>query len=59
MALACKTFSTTKSKDRDELGDKVTEWIRRNRIEPIDTHVLQSSDDAFHCFTIVVFYNAP
>lgn len=50
-----KTFSATQSKARDALGDDVTDWLRENSnvaVEEIRT--IQSSDQAFHCLTIVV-----
>ena len=52
----CKVFSATKSADRAALGDVLTEWLRQNaQLEVVDTVTLQSSDNAYHCFTIVVF----
>jgi len=55
--LACKVFSATTSRDREALGERVTDWIGREKIEPESCVVLQSSDDAFHCISIVVFYS--
>jgi hypothetical protein len=52
-----KVFSATLATARAELGDIVTAWLRENRsIQLVDLIVRQSSDAAFHCFTIVVFY---
>ena len=52
-----KVFSATKAKDRDELGEQVTRWLRANQdLEVIDRAVMQSSDDEFHCLTVVLFY---
>jgi hypothetical protein len=52
-----KVFSATKAKDREELGGTVTRWIRSNAdMEIVDRVVTQSSDDEFHCLTIVLFY---
>lgn len=52
-----KVFSATKAKEREALGEKVTEWIRTNpSYEMIDKIVTQSSDSEFHCLTITVFY---
>lgn len=52
-----KVFSATKAKDRDELGETVTRWLRSNAdLEVVDRVVTQSSDDEFHCLTIVLFY---
>jgi hypothetical protein len=43
-------------RDRLWLGDRVTKWIEESGVEPVASHVVQSSDEAFHCITIVVFY---
>lgn len=52
-----KVFSTTMVKQRQELGETVTLWLRANAdLEVVDRVVSQSSDDAFHCLTIVLFY---
>lgn len=52
-----KVFSATLAKEREALGERVTDWLARNPdIKPVDRQVLQSSDEAFHCLTICVFY---
>ncbi len=52
-----KVFSATKAREREELGETVTRWIRSNaEVEIVDRVVTQSSDDEFHCLTIVLFY---
>jgi len=52
-----KVFSATKAKERDELGETVTRWLRSNAdIEIVDRVVRQSSDDEFHCLSIILFY---
>lgn len=51
-----KVFSATKFRDRDELGEVVEDWLSRNDVEVVDKQVRQSSDNAFHCLTIVLFY---
>lgn len=52
-----KVFSATKAKERDELGETITRWLRANQeLEVVDRVVTQSSDDEFHCLTIVLFY---
>jgi predicted CopG family antitoxin len=55
---AVKIFSATKQKERDSLGEVVTEWLDNHagHIEVVDKIVKQSSDNAFHCITIVLFY---
>lgn len=54
-----KVFTATKAKEREALGEVMTAWLRRMEgdIEVVDTRVIQSSDQQFHCLTIVVFYN--
>lgn len=52
-----KVFSATKARDRERLGDLVTDWIRTNPNRRIIERVVRmSSDREFHCLTIVVFY---
>lgn len=50
-----EVFSATKARERGELGERVTSFIRGFRGEVVDTCVLQSSDREFHCLTIVLF----
>ena len=57
MFTGVKVFSATKAKERDELGEQVTRWLRANAdLEIVDRQVLQSSDNEFHCLTVVIFY---
>jgi hypothetical protein len=52
-----KVFSATMAQDRDQLGEKVTQWLRAHPASKVvDTVVSQSSDEAFHCISITVFY---
>lgn len=52
-----KVFSATKAKERENLGNDITRWIAQNPdIEITDKKLLQSSDNEFHCLTIVLFY---
>jgi hypothetical protein len=52
-----RTFSATMARDRERLGEKITEWIKRNPHEEIvDAVVTQSSDEAFHCLAITLFF---
>ena len=52
-----KVFSATMAQERENLGDRITEWLRtRPHVEVVDTVVTQSSDEAFHCLAITVFY---
>ena len=54
-----QVFSATKHKERDELGDKITRWIKQNqdRVKIVDRWITQSSDSEFHCVTITLFYD--
>jgi hypothetical protein len=55
-----KVFSATMVADRDQLGEKVTAWINANSARVVtDLVVTQSSDEAFHCIAITVFYKEP
>lgn len=52
-----KVFSATKAKEREELGETITRWLRSNAdLEIVDRVVSQSSDNEFHCLSIVVFF---
>lgn len=55
---AVKVFTATKAKEREALGEVMSAWLKRmeGEIEVVDTKVIQSSDQQFHCLTIVVFY---
>ena len=53
-----KVFSATKAKEREELGETVTRWLRANDVEIVDRVVTQSSDDEFHCLSIILFYRS-
>ncbi len=52
-----KIFSATMVAERGKLGDKVTDWLRRHpQCEVREIFVTQSSDEAFHCIAITLFY---
>jgi hypothetical protein len=52
-----KVFSATKAKERELLGELITDWIRSHpEHEIVDKIVTQSSDSEFHCLTITLFY---
>jgi hypothetical protein len=60
--LAVKTFSATKSRDRDDLGDKVTKYMRAALAAGgtcVDKQVMQSSDAEYHCISIVLWLEVP
>ncbi len=57
MFTGVKVFSATKAKERDDLGEQVNRWLRANAdLEIVDRTVAQSSDNEFHCLTVVLFY---
>jgi hypothetical protein len=57
MFVGVKVFTATKAKERELLGEAVTQWLRDNpRARIVDKIVTQSSDDQFHCLTITLFY---
>jgi hypothetical protein len=52
-----KVFSATMVSEREKLGDKVTDWLKAHPgYEVRDMVVTQSSDEAFHCLAITVFF---
>jgi hypothetical protein len=53
-----KVFSATMAQERDQLGEKITSWLSQNQgVEIVDKIVTQSSDEAFHCLAITLFFN--
>jgi hypothetical protein len=53
-----KVFSATVGPDRQRLGETITRWLAENpSFQIVDTVVTQSSDSAFHCLAITLFYN--
>jgi len=53
-----KVFSATMVADREQLGEKVTAWMASHPSHRVtDIVITQSSDEAFHCIAITVFYN--
>ena len=55
---AVKVFSATMAQERDHLGEKVTAWLHAHPgVRGVDKIVTQSSDEAFHCVAITLFYN--
>jgi folate-dependent tRNA-U54 methylase TrmFO/GidA len=52
-----KVFSTTLARDREVMGEKITNWLKENpNVEIVDKEVTQSSDKEFHCLTVTLFY---
>jgi len=57
MFTGVKVFSATKAKEREELGENVTRWLKSNQdLDVVDRVVSQSSDNEFHCLSMVLFY---
>ncbi|MCL2179283.1 MAG: hypothetical protein FWC28_01525 [Proteobacteria bacterium] len=57
MFTGVKVFSATKAKEREELGGNVSRWIKSNPdLQIVDREVRQSSDNEFHCFSLILFY---
>ena len=57
-----KVFAATMVAQRQMLGETVTAWLedaraRRPGFQLVDVVVRQSSDDAFHCISITIFFN--
>jgi hypothetical protein len=53
-----KVFSATLARNREELGETVTQWMRDHpESEIVELRVVQSSDREFHCISIILFYN--
>jgi len=50
-----KVFTATKARERESLGEKVTEFLRGYDGTVVETVVTQSSDREFHCLTITLF----
>jgi len=52
-----KVFSATTFDDRLHLGEKITKWMKdHHSYNIVDKAVMQSSDQAFHCITVVLLY---
>jgi hypothetical protein len=51
-----KVFSATMARDREVIGERVTAWILdRPAIRVLQTVIAQSSDQRFHCLSIILF----
>ena len=52
-----KVFSATMAQERERLGEKVTDWLKTHpSAKIVDKIVTQSSDEAFHCISITLFF---
>ncbi|NQV13420.1 MAG: hypothetical protein HQ530_03900 [Parcubacteria group bacterium] len=55
-----KIFTCTRHHEKEQEGDKITEWLRDNPdIQILEKMVLQSSDISHHCLTVAIFYHDP
>ena len=55
--IGLKIFSATKARERDQLGETITDWIRTHpEFEVFEKIVTQSSDNEFHCLSITLFF---
>ncbi len=54
-----KVFSATKAWEREQISERINDWLGVNPgVEIVDKIVTQSSDSEFHCLTITLFYNS-
>ena len=52
-----KVFTTTLARDREAMGESIQRWLAEHPdLEVVDKRVTQSSDSAFHCLSITLFY---
>jgi len=52
-----KVFTATMAKGRAALGDDIARWLKEHPgVEVVDRVVAQSSDNSFHCLSIILFY---
>ena len=57
MFTGVKVFSATKAKEREDLSENVSRWLKSNSdLEIVDRVVRQSSDNEFHCYSLTLFY---
>ena len=55
-----KVFSATKARERENIGNVISRWVKQHSdFEIVDKIITQSSDKEFHCLTITLFYNRP
>jgi hypothetical protein len=56
-SVGVKVFTATKAKEREELGEVMTLWLRqKGNPEILDTQINQSSDNDYHCLSISLIY---
>lgn len=56
-----KVFSATKARERGALGEVVTAYLKQlpEGTEVVDCKVVQSSDNEFHCLSVVLLLRYP
>lgn len=48
-----KVFSVTLARDREQMGERITEWLKQHpELTPVDVVVRQSSDEEFHRLSV-------
>lgn len=52
--MVIKTFSVTMAKQREELADRIMEYVRANAHYDFDLDAQLTSDSSFHCLTITL-----
>ena len=53
---AVKVFSATMAREREVLGERITEWLKAHpELQLVDRVLTQSSDNEYHCFTVTLF----
>lgn len=52
--MVVKTFSVTMAKQREELPDRIMEYVRANARYDFDLDAHLTSDSSFHCLTITL-----
>jgi len=60
--LGCRVFSATLNREREALGDLATGFLRgleRSGGRCTDYQVMQSSDQAYHCLSLIFWYVVP
>lgn len=54
-----KVFSATMFRDREQLGETITQWMADHpHVKVISIVMAQSSDASFHCLTCALFVRA-
>lgn len=51
---AVKVFSSTLARDREVVGERISQWLREHP-ELTETEVTQTSDREYHCLTVTLF----